>query len=437
MTLRILLQSWCKFWFEPQSTLPIALFRILVGLLLLETTIHWALDWPTFYGMNACIDIKDTAASWLNEPHIDLLLLFPNSLTWRYYVWALHAVGVIGIIFGFWTRFSLFIVWMCLISFQTHCHCNFNASDRYFSLILFLLLISNCNEALSIDGLIKRWRHDWRQTGLAAPYRPGWPQRMLQMQLCVAYCHTFFSKLSGQQWLDGSAIYLSTRFQDFHKIYTPLFLDNLWGCKLLAWGTLFVEAALCSLIWLKEIRYWVLLAGIALHLGIGVTLNIPVFEEIFMATYVLFVDPKHLGACMDKIRAFVQARIRGDLQLAFDSSYEPCIRITGLIQRLDVFKFIQCIDWHNSENRSIFEQPNSLSHTAIGNQEQKLLVRCGETWLPNAKSLAVIAFRLPLLYPLLPVLLFPGIERCLWTWLVGNRETVQPSQTILVGKGTQ
>ena len=62
----------------------------------------------------------------------------------------------------------------------------------------------------------------------------------------------------------------------------------------LTWSTLAVELALGTLIWIRELRYWVLLAGVGLHLGIELSMNIPMFEWIMIITMLCMVDPKDM-----------------------------------------------------------------------------------------------------------------------------------------------
>jgi hypothetical protein len=56
--LRSLFDAWNSFFFAPQSPLPIALFRILYGLLIIATLLLLRPDWLTWYGPHAWVSLS-------------------------------------------------------------------------------------------------------------------------------------------------------------------------------------------------------------------------------------------------------------------------------------------------------------------------------------------------------------------------------------------
>lgn len=98
----------------------------------------------------------------------------------------------------------------------------------------------------------------------------------------------------GILWMNGTAVYYAMRLEDFHRFPTPA-LHSLFLIKSLTWLTLLIEFALGVLIWFKELRYPVLLAGLGLHLGIEYAMNIPLFEWMIVATYINFIEPQDLS----------------------------------------------------------------------------------------------------------------------------------------------
>jgi predicted DCC family thiol-disulfide oxidoreductase YuxK len=60
--------------------------------------------------------------------------------------------------------------------------------------------------------------------------------------------------------MNGLAIYYSSRLIEFYRFPTPYIFEHLWTIKLMTWGTLVIEFALGALLWIKELRYWILLA---------------------------------------------------------------------------------------------------------------------------------------------------------------------------------
>jgi hypothetical protein len=80
-------------------------------------------------------------------------------------------------------------------------------------------------------------------------------------------------------------------------------LDNELCIRLLTWGSLAIEFALWALIWIKELRYPVLIAGLLLHAGIEWSMNIPFFEWVTVAAYLAFVDPQHIESFCNYVTA--------------------------------------------------------------------------------------------------------------------------------------
>jgi hypothetical protein len=62
----------------------------------------------------------------------------------------------------------------------------------------------------------------------------------------------------------------------------------------LTYSALAVEASLAVGLWLPRLRYWVMAAGVGLHLGIEASLLIGWFSLAVIASYVVFVPPDEL-----------------------------------------------------------------------------------------------------------------------------------------------
>ena len=125
---------------------------------------------------------------------------------------------------------------------------------------------------------------------------------MLQIQTAIVYFSTFYWKSMGILWINGTAVYYALHLQDFRHFPVPA-INSLFIIKSLTWGTLLIEFALGVLIWFKELRYPVLVAGLCLHFGIEYAMNIPLFEWMAVATYVNFVEPEDLTRMWNWVRS--------------------------------------------------------------------------------------------------------------------------------------
>jgi hypothetical protein len=131
---------------------------------------------------------------------------------------------------------------------------------------------------------------------------------MIQVQLALVYWQTFCCKMAGAQWLDGTAVYYATRLDDMIRFPAPFISDNMFVLKTLDYFTLVIEFAAWTAIWVKEIRYYVLVGLLCLHLGIDYLINLPVFEWAFIVTLVTFIEPTDLEYVFQWLRAKIGAR---------------------------------------------------------------------------------------------------------------------------------
>jgi hypothetical protein len=288
MTLRGLFRSWNEFFFKPQSPAPVCLFRILYGVILIANLLMLRLEWLMWYGPHAFTSLITTHFMF-RGPTMSLFEILPQTdLAINIFFWAFLACAVM-LTAGFMTRFNAVAVYVCLGSIHMRNGFILNSGDTLMLVCGFFLMFAPSGALYSVDHWmrVRRGRED------AVPMCSPWAQRMLQIQTAVVYFATFYWKSLGILWVNGTAVYYALRLEDFQRFPLPP-LHNLYLIKTLTWSTLVIEFALGVLIWFKETRYPVLLAGICLHIGIEYAMNIPLFEWMIVATYVNFVQPEDL-----------------------------------------------------------------------------------------------------------------------------------------------
>ncbi|CAN5213317.1 hypothetical protein BH11CYA1_BH11CYA1_35650 [soil metagenome] len=305
MTISALVKLWRQFWFEPEESTAISIFRILYGLLVLQiVVVHLGSNFVDWYGPNAIVPLPSVIKHfWLNEPRFDLLLLLPQTDS---AISAFHITLIVAAFFmtiGFGTRYSTLFVWLSLVSLHHQDPFNINGGDGFLRAVGPWLAFSNCGDKYSLDVWLKNFIN--RQRGLEpipqATAKAPWAQRMIQVQLALVYWQTFGCKLAGPQWLDGSAVYYATRLDDMLRFPAPLITNNFLLLKALNYFTLIIEFAGWTLIWFKDTRYWVLAGLLGLHLGIDYMINLPVFEWAFICTLITFVPSKDINYLISKI----------------------------------------------------------------------------------------------------------------------------------------
>lgn len=205
---------------------------------------------------------EDTAALWayLTSGRATLLHFWDSPFV----VWT-HVFGLLAALLGFtvglWTRLC---GWLGLLLFVMLLGRNnaFAAGDQIYTSGMFLLCMSRCGHAYSLDNWLRcralRQRRELSETsgpgggagvapsashprGLAAHYRriPAWPRMLIIAQLAVIYGVNGINK-SGELWWDGTAVFYSMQHHAFARFDSrPLWVAV--GPTAVWWVTQFVH----------------------------------------------------------------------------------------------------------------------------------------------------------------------------------------------------
>jgi len=299
MKFRELLQAWNDFWFTPQSASVMGLFRILYGLHVIEYCVLIAPDLLTWFGARGVLS-QQTAWNIMGLPCINLIGYWNLSDPQIQVFFGVFFIAAVCLTLGLFTRTSALLVYLGLVSFHHRNTFIINGGDVLLKLCAFYLIISAAGAAFSIDRLIRKCREGNQQQPVLASI---WPQRLLQIQIALIYMHAFFSKLDGATWLNGTAVYYTMKQVEFTRFSIPFVSDSLPLSRMLSWGTLLVEFAMWALVWFKQLRYPILLATLGFHLGLELTMNLPIFETLMMACLVVFIFPEDLDRWITQIKA--------------------------------------------------------------------------------------------------------------------------------------
>ncbi|MGH9551688.1 MAG: HTTM domain-containing protein, partial [Terriglobales bacterium] len=315
-----------------------SLFRIIVGVFLLQLSlVHIGRDVTTWYGYNGLLPheaIKEFV--WNNTPRLDMLLIFPRTNAGVMTFWYLYIATLICMTIGLFTRYATIFVWLALVTMHNLMPFNLNGGDHILRFYCMCMIFSESGASLSCDRLIKRFRHPRLGADAHAPLVPALGQRLLQIQTCLTYWSTVCYKLSGPQWLDGTAVYYALRQDDLYRFSCPFITDNLFLCKIADYFTIFIETAMFTLVWIKECRYWVLLGILTLHLGIDYFFNLPVFQWAMIAGLINFVDAADLAGVMNACNTRI-ARVFGPAQaLLFNPADRPQAQLACVIEGLNI-----------------------------------------------------------------------------------------------------
>jgi hypothetical protein len=282
---------WNRFFFEPADTLPLALCRIVHGVVALLTAAFLFPDRYVWFGNRGLI--SSATAADLVVPITSLFRWVDDPERWVTPLLVVMMLAGATLAAGLFTRTSSAIVFVILMALHHRAPMILNGADVLLRINTLLLAFSHAGASLSLDRLL----HPERST-----LQPPWAQRLMQIQLSVAYAGTLLWKLRGAPWIDGTAVYYVMSVAQFQKWRSGGFFVPLILSKIATWGTLVIEAASATLIWTARFRYIVIAAAVLLHLAMDLTLNIPFFEWLMIGTLVLFSEGPEVRRGLQRVR---------------------------------------------------------------------------------------------------------------------------------------
>lgn len=302
MRLRPFAESWNEFFFAKQSTIPIALFRIVYGTLVILTLGLLRPDWLNWYGAHAWMSLP-TALKLEPGHRLNLFALIPQSDAWVNAIFWIALSSAVLLTTGLCTRASSIVVFVCLNSIQQRNLYITHGGDTFLRLAGFFLIFAPAGAALSLDRCICLSRG---KEGLSPDWQSPWAQRMIQIQLSLMYLTSFLVKIKGATWLHGTALFYVYHLDELRHFPLPSWFFSPAVLKLADWLALALEFALGVLIWVKGFRYVLLILGLLFHLWLEYSLNIPLFQWDILAAYILFVDADDILRVSSRCRALIQ-----------------------------------------------------------------------------------------------------------------------------------
>lgn len=298
ISLRQIIGCWNRFFFEPISPASIAFYRIILGAILVANYLLMIPDVETWFSDKGSLSLA-TSRQVSGGAGFKIFPYLPAGDLWVWiYFWSI-TLAAVTFTLGLYTRVSSVVLFVLLLAMHHRNTVILNSGDSFIRVVMFFMMFTPSGAAYSLD----RWRRvrAGKETGPPAAREP-WAQRLIQIQLAALYFYAFVWKAMGPMWLDGTAVYYTSRLVEFWRFPVPYVYEHMWTIKLWTWGTLVVELALGVLVWIKELRYWVLLSGLLLHLGIDYSMNIPLFGPTMVAAYITFVEPEHLQNCLRSLK---------------------------------------------------------------------------------------------------------------------------------------
>ncbi len=273
--------SWNRFWFEAESGPQMRVFRSCFALLLFIAYLIRSLDLEFFYSNHGLINLSVLDELVPMSYRYSVFHLFPSTTA----LWIGNTIflgSLLALIFGIYPRVAALVASILHISFL---HRNIGASYGMDTISTFYLLyLCLADYRNRPEG---RFVPDLRSIVGSMAFR------LAQIQLCVIYGYSGLHKLRGIYWWKGEGIwsvlanFQMARFDFSWTAHFPFLLTAM------SFVSLFWEVYFPALIWIRPIRYPLLVFGVLFHLGIGISISIPFFAAVMILIYILYVDASH------------------------------------------------------------------------------------------------------------------------------------------------
>lgn len=308
LTFKIIQQSWNDFFFSQRPTYNLAIFRIIWGTLIFFNILAEFGNVEDFYGPAGMVSFA-TTKGYLNGFHFSLFHIFQENLFNTYLIYFITLISLFLVTIGLFSRAALFLALLGIVSLHMRNIWILSSADVLIRCVFMILVWSPCFNVLSLDSVIAAKR------GKSLPVEASqWTWRLLQIQICVVYLWTFWSKIKGDAWFDGSAVYYATRLETLKHYTLPWILDSKYSLMLLTWSSLLIELSLGILVWFKKTRKPVIVAGVIFHLGIEYVMAIPFFEWIMIVLLLNFFEPEEYLSLVMKLKEKIKTTI-ADLEI--------------------------------------------------------------------------------------------------------------------------
>jgi len=291
------MRTWCqalldasdRFLFDSCDPRIVPVMRVgYAMLLLIHTAVAWA-DAGRWFSDDGVLR-AETAQRILGPSGWSLLYLFPSTETVAQIGLTALFVHALLLLLGLWSRLQAAAIFVWLVSFQNRNPFINDGEDIVFRLIAFMMIWLPLDAYWSLG---RRRTKAMETSDLWIPDKSSaWGLRLIQMEMTAIYASTAFCKLEGDTWHNGTALwYVSRMTDDFGRCIPSSWFDHPGLTAAATWSVLIVEFAMPVAFWFRATRKLAILAGVGLHLGIELSMNLFLFQWIMMLGLLAFVVP--------------------------------------------------------------------------------------------------------------------------------------------------
>lgn len=320
-------RGWNRFWFVPVDPATLGLVRIFAGMMLLYTHLVWGLDLEGFFGNQGWLS-PESMRAYLFQPPPDVTVeaagqpweqlprfAWAPSHFWLVQspagMWTVHVIALVVFLLltlGLFTRVVSVLAFLFALSYIHRVPAGTFGLDQINALLAMYLMVGPAGAWYSLDRLLAGWRSPEALPPAEPRAGANIAIRLIQVHMCVIYFFAGASKLLGDSWWDGTAIWMSMANAEYQTIdmywlaWYPEWID-LATVVTVAWELFF-----CVLIWPRLTRPLMLAGAVVLHLGIGICLGMMTFGLVMLIGCLAFVPPEVVRSIVDRLWPFSAGR---------------------------------------------------------------------------------------------------------------------------------
>ena len=398
-------------WFGEIDLAPVALFRIVYGVLFFNWIWQLWPDIPAFFTDEGILP-RGTALA-LASDRFSILMAFGQ--TWQVAIfWALSLVVGLMVIVGYRTTLACVLAFIATISFEERNTLILDGSDLVYRVLPLWLAFASSGARYSLDAALRRSRGE-EVTGR------GWafPVRILQLQVAWIYLATGLEKMLGTKWPGGTATYWALQLKHtFGRAHADFLVRNDAVVHAMTWGTLATELGFAPAVFLPVLqpylRFAALAAAFGMHMGIFLFMNVGNFPIIMLAALILFLPPQWIHRFVaEGRRLFGRER---PLALYYDGACRLCRQTVALLHELDIYRTVLPMDFRRTE------PPAGITPEAL-ERRMHVVDERGQVY-SGFRALARASRGIPILVPLAVLGMVPGVVQVaegVYDWIAARR----------------
>lgn len=278
-------------WLEtPVHSAPLAMFRIVFGLVMLISTVRfWLLGWIEDQYITPIFHFKYFGFEWVE----------PLNAVGMYAIFILMGVSALGIMLGAFYRLCAIIFFLTFTYVELLDKAYYLNHYYFVSITAFLLTLVPAHRYFSIDT--------WRKPELECSQVPRWTIGMFKFQLAIVYIFAGIAKINSEWLLNAMPLRLWLRAQDALPLIGWAMPYDLTA-YLFSWAGMIYDCTIVFFLMWHRTRTLAYLAVIAFHVITGMMFPIGVFPIVMIgATTIFFSEAFHkkaialLRSMLDKV----------------------------------------------------------------------------------------------------------------------------------------